>query len=91
MRLHRQYVERIIAASRDLEFGLSYPYVLPYVIRGAGPRYCADSSLYPTRLQHLCAVGDVHREGRSAPHEGQSNESESTAKEPAAESTWAAE
>jgi hypothetical protein len=37
MRLHRQYVERIIAASRDLEFGLSYPYVLPYVIRGAGP------------------------------------------------------
>jgi hypothetical protein len=30
---------------------------------GRGALYCADSSLYPARLQHLCAVGGVHREG----------------------------
>jgi hypothetical protein len=91
MRLHRQYVERIIAASRDLEFGRSYPYYYRMSCGARGAPLCADPSLYPARLQHLCAVGGVHREGCSAPHEGQSNESESTAKELAAESTWAAE
>ena len=73
-----------------LSAGVHIPTISVRVMRGLGPG-SSHPSVYPATPQLPCVADRGNREGRNAPHGGQSNESKSTAMEQTAESTWAAE